>query len=196
MTTPLDPVPPAGVELSGRALAPTGRTARYLWERPVGRRGGGTPEVLAALRRGIGREPGEVPPMWSFYRELNHHGHLTHRLRAEHVALALFGLHQHTRRDPVHRPGIPIGTAVARLRAPTRAGRHAVDRRFAAFATASSLTEAGIHLRSLIVRLRALPEGHLDYTLLFGDLVDWQDPALTGRVRRRWGRGCFAPESG
>jgi CRISPR associated protein len=61
----------------------------YVWEQPLRRsrskRDGIDGAVLTALRRGIGLEAGTVPEMWPFYRELNDRGHLTHRLRAEHV---------------------------------------------------------------------------------------------------------------
>lgn len=171
---------------------------RYVWQLPLrpARVKGVDGAVLAALRRGIGREPGTVPEMWPYYRELNDSGKSELRLNAEHLTMALFAVHQQSRTQPVHRPnGPPVGAAVGALRASGRFSEEAVDRRFSAFATATSLTEAGVHLRGLITQLREIEDGQLDYTSLFNDLVTWQEPELRGRVRRRWGRHYFAPSS-
>lgn len=145
---------------------------------------------LAALRRGVGREPGAVPPMWPFYTTLNDAGQLTTSLRAEHLALTLFGVHQQSRSDPVHRQGVGLGSAVLAMRRSGRYSPEAVDRRFGAAATATSLTELAVHLRGLVTQLRASGQG-LDYTRLFRDLRDWQSPDSAAAVRRRWGGQFF-----
>jgi CRISPR system Cascade subunit CasB len=159
-------------------------------DRPAG-------EDLAALRRGLGREAGEVPQMWPFYRELNEKGSLTQELSAEHVALTLFAVHQQGKERPVHRAGIGLGTALLALRHSGKYSPEAIDRRFAAAATATSLAELTGHLRGLITQLRtdsASGQQHsLDYTQLMRDLRDWQRPNHLGRVRRRWGSQYFAP---
>jgi CRISPR system Cascade subunit CasB len=167
----------------------------YLWEQrlhPVrsGETGGIDGAVLAALRRGIGREAGTVPEMWPYYRELNDRGDATPRLRAEHLTLSLFAVHQQSKPRSVHRRQVGVGTAMAALRNSGRFSERAVERRFAAFATATSLAEAGTHLRGLITQLREIDQG-LDYTQLMGDLVQWQYPASVGAVRRRWGMQFF-----
>jgi CRISPR system Cascade subunit CasB len=52
----------------------------YYWERHNDGKGNWSRKdwppgaELAALRRGIGREPGAVPDMWPFYTELNDEG--------------------------------------------------------------------------------------------------------------------------
>ena len=168
---------------------------RYVWEQRIhpvraGANGGINGAVLAALRRGIGREPGTVPEMWPYYRELNERGEITPRLRAEHLTLALFGVHQQSKPRSVHQRQVGVGTALAALRDSGRFSEQAVERRFAAFATATSMVEAGTHLRGLITQLRGIDQG-LDYTQLMEDLITWQYPASTGAVRRRWGMQFF-----
>jgi CRISPR system Cascade subunit CasB len=168
---------------------------RYVWEQrlhPVrsGQIDGIDGAVLAALRRGIGKEAGTVPEMWPYYQELNDRGVLTARLRAEHLALTVFGVHQQSKLQPMHQRGVGVGTAMAKLRRSDRFSEQAVERRFAAFATATSLAEAGTHLRGLINQLREIDQV-LDYTELMGDLVRWQHPATVGDVRRRWGMQFF-----
>lgn len=179
---------------------PPGHRAFY-WERHTDGSGSWRnkhpkPEVppggdLAALRRGIGRQPGEVPQMWPFYTTLNPDGQLTPRLLAEHAALTLFAVHQQSRADPVHRADIGVGAAMLTLRHSEKFSTDAVDRRFSAAATATSLAEVTTHLRGLITQLRGTDQG-LDYTRLCWDLRDWQDPARLPAVRRRWGGQYFA----
>jgi len=178
-----------------------GRT--YYWERHTegdGQwRGEERParEDLAALRRGLGREAGEVPQMWPFYQTLNEQGRLTWELSAEHLALTLFAVHQRGKDRPVHRADIGLGTAMLALRRSGKYSPEAIDRRFSAAATATSLTELTGHLRGLITQLRAAGrdggEHALDYTRLTADLRDWQRPERAAAVRRRWGSQYFAP---
>lgn len=184
--------------IDGEPGAPEADPRRpYVWQQRLrpsrsGEQTGIDGALLAALRRGIGREAGSVPEMWPYYRELTPDGRLTRRLQAEHLTMALFAVHQQSKSQPVHHQGIGVGTAMAALRDAGRFSAEAVDRRFASFATATSLAEAGTHLRGLITQLRDLDQGRLDYTKLFHDLVEWQYPESTGKVRRRWGSQYFA----
>jgi CRISPR system Cascade subunit CasB len=171
------------------------RRPGYVWEQQLhparsGQIGGIDGAVLAALRRGIAKEAGTVAEMWPYYRELNPEGRLTPRLRAEHLTLTVFAVHQQSKQQPMHRRGVSVGTAMAKLRASEKFSEQAVERRFAAFATATTLGEAGTHLRGLVTQLREIDQV-LDYTQLMGDLVRWQHPASVGEVRRRWGLQFF-----
>lgn len=166
----------------GRSAGPSRRKA---W--PPG-------EELAALRRGLGREPGSVPEMWTFYRDLTSDGRLSRELRAEHAALTLFALHQQSQTVRMHRVGVGLGTAMRELRRSGKFSEPAVDRRFAAAATATSMAELTLHLRGLITQLRAIGQP-LDYDLLVADLVNWQHLERTGEVRRRWGGQYFVRTS-
>ncbi|HOU24339.1 MAG TPA: type I-E CRISPR-associated protein Cse2/CasB [Anaerolineae bacterium] len=149
-------------------------------------------EHLAALRRGVGREPGTVPSMWPFYSTLNEQGQMTSSLRAEHVALTLFAIHQRSQLGPVHRKDVGVGRAVRTLRDSERFSEEAVDRRFTAAANCESLGELSVHLRGLVTQMRSLSSAGLDYTRLFRDLRDWQLPQRRAAVRRRWGGEYFA----
>ena len=150
-------------------------------------------EDLAALRRGVGRAPGSVPAMWPLYCRLNADGKITDALIAEHEALCLFGVHQQSEAFLVHRPGYSLGTALCHLRGDGRHSAEAVERRFAAAATADDIAEVTTHLRGLVNLLKTLtPTQGFDYTQLFNDLRNWQSPDRRGRVRRRWGAAFFA----
>jgi CRISPR system Cascade subunit CasB len=150
-------------------------------------------EDLAALRRGIGRPAGSVPQMWRYYTTLNQRGLLTAELAAEHVALTLFAVHQQSQARPAHQTGVGFGVAARALQASGKFSEEAVDRRFAAAATATSLPEVAAHLRGLVTQLRGVHS--LDYTGLFHDLRGWQTPESRGRIRRRWGSQYFAASS-
>lgn len=151
---------------------------------------------LAILRRGVGAQPGAVPQMWPYYRNLTVDGRLTFELQAEHLTLCLFGLHQQSKDRPMHRDGLPLGQAVRALRDSAKTSEEAVDRRFAAAATATSFTELAGHLRGLVAQLRSVSEGGasgqpLDYTQLYQDLTRWQQSARRAAVTRRWGGAYF-----
>jgi CRISPR system Cascade subunit CasB len=133
--------------------------------------------------------------MWPFYTTLTADGRLTDRLQAEHVALTLFAVHQQSRQQPAQCDGIGLGSAIRALRESERFSPEAVDRRFAAAATATSLAELSVHLRGLITQLSEIKSG-LDYSLLLRDLRDWQWPDRVAAVRRRWGSQYFVRPSG
>ncbi|GAA1291885.1 type I-E CRISPR-associated protein Cse2/CasB [Saccharothrix xinjiangensis] len=142
-------------------------------------------DELAALRRGLGKPAGTVPQMWRFYEAIVN-GENSPRLAAEHAALSLYGLHQQSRRTPMHCPGVGLGTALLRLSRQEGVSDVAVTRRFNAAATSTSVNELVAHLRGLITQLRSHGIA-LDYTRLWRDLLDWSFPDGPARVRRRWG---------
>lgn len=172
---------------------------KHYWERHtdgegrwVNREEGPPGAELAALRRGTGREPGAEPAMWPYYTTLNDSGSVTNRLRAEHLVLVLFAVHQQSQSRPMHRTGVGLGVAMRAVRRQDKFSEQAVDRRFGAAVTATSIAEFGLHLRSLVGLLRSVDVPQpLDYTALFRDLVGWQDPRQQGRIRRRWGGQYF-----
>lgn len=174
--------------------------SRFYWERCTDGKGGwreGKPPDgadLAALRRGLGRQPGDVPAMWRFYRTLSRDGQIGPELYAEHAALALFATHQQSRAEPMHRTGIGLGDAMLAARRSGKYSPEAIDRRFAAAATSDSPGELVGHLRGLVTQLRAERQP-LDYTRLMRDLIRWQGSGARD-VRRRWGSQYFASPAG
>ena len=88
----------------------------FLWERfstdghlngAYDRAGG----ALAALRRGAHAEPGATASMWPYYSQLNPEGRLTPSLRAEHVCLTAYGVHQQGVSYSAHQPTVGLGAA-------------------------------------------------------------------------------------
>jgi CRISPR system Cascade subunit CasB len=150
-------------------------------------------EDLAALRSGLGQEAGTVPKLWPHYTcEIDdwraRRGEVSDEQRAEHAALALFGLHQQSQDKPMHRPGVPLGKALRALRQSEKFSEQAVDARVAAAATATAVPALLMRLRGLIDQLRTIAQP-LDYDRLLQDIDGWQRPDSRQRVRRSWALG-------
>lgn len=117
--------------------------------------------------------------------------------RALHATLVLYAVHQQSRDEGVHRPGISLGYAAGQL-----ARARAVDEDLDS-ATVSRLHQAALatdfeghvhHLRGLIQLMRAEKRSiGLDYGLLAVDLWQLVDPYQDAReVLARWGRDLHA----
>ncbi|WP_149562860.1 type I-E CRISPR-associated protein Cse2/CasB [Streptomyces cacaoi] len=148
-----------------------------------------TARDLAALRKGVGRRVGDVPEMWPFYESIvspTRPVHAQPRIEAEHAALALFALHQQSRRECMHRDEVGLGTAARQLRDSGRFSPEAVDRRMNQIATAADARELVAHLRGLVGLLRTtdLP---LDYTRLRKNIEQWHYAEARHRIRAQWG---------
>lgn len=155
---------------------------------------------LAALRRGVGRKPGDMPDLWGLLfadmpeEMMSRTAEPTAAEWAAYTALTLYATHQqgteinrqnmHTGQDAGR-----LGKAVARL-VKNADDRERIARRFNAFATASDMTEAAHHLRGLIQLLRA-EEIPLNYIRLAGDLYRFQNPEYAPDVRLSWGQDFY-----
>lgn len=168
-----------------------------------GREPSGPPgEELAALRSGLGRAAGTVPRMWPFYvadiPEGTLHAYRDEwrppaRLEAEHHALTLYGMHQQSKQRPVHQSDVGFGHAARTLRQSDKFSEEAVDRRFGAAATATTVSELVSHMRRLVSQMRALDQLRtLDYSQLLEDLHGWTIPERQQQIRRRWGGQYYA----
>lgn len=163
----------------------------WLWEE-LDTRSARAGAVLATVRSGVGRSPGDVSGLWRHYRVVvpdsaAAKGAIHHHLDAEHAALTLFAVHQQSQNTPMHQDGSVLGAALRTLRATAfKDNPDALDRRVSAAAAAESVKDLAVHLRGLVRLLRdqRIP---LDYTALVQDLADWHYPNTRGNVRRRWG---------
>ncbi|MDT0614651.1 type I-E CRISPR-associated protein Cse2/CasB [Streptomyces lancefieldiae] len=148
-------------------------------------------EDLAVLRRGLGRPAGTVLEMFPFYTcpvddFAARRGEVSAEQEAEHIALALYGLHQQSRETPMHRDGVSLGRAMLVLRRHDRTSDEAVDSRFQQTFSATSTAALQLRLRGLVTQLKDIKQP-LDYDRLTADLHDWNRPESRSRVRRRWG---------
>ncbi|MFE6662600.1 type I-E CRISPR-associated protein Cse2/CasB [Streptomyces sp. NPDC057697] len=148
-------------------------------------------EDLAVLRRGLGRPAGTVLEMFPFYTcpvddFAARRGQVSAEQEAEHIALALYGLHQQSQDRPMHRDGAGLGRAMLELRGHGSTSDEAVDSRFQQAFSATSTAMLQLRLRGLITQLKDIKQP-LDYNRLISDIHGWNRPESRSRVRRRWG---------
>ncbi|PAX85313.1 type I-E CRISPR-associated protein Cse2/CasB [Streptomyces albidoflavus] len=142
-------------------------------------------EDLSALRAGLGKKAFTEPRLWQYYTTPTD-GRVTLELEAEHAALALYGLHQQSQEQPMHRQGVRTGRALRALH--QRYSEEATDRRVAQAVGATSAAAFAYRLRALVTQLRSIGQP-LDYDQLMQDLLRWHFPDGRSRVRRGWGLG-------
>lgn len=162
-----------------------------------------TVATLARLRRcdpaDVGAEPlvwaitlGDLPEALTQY-SVGRPEAPTPAERAIHATLVLYALHQQSRDEGVHRPGVSLGYAVGQL-ARARAVEEELDSgtvgRLHQAALATDFDGVVHHLRGLIQLMRAEKQTTgLDYGLLAVDLWQFADPYQDHHeVLARWGR--------
>ena len=160
--------------------------------------------ILANLRRGAGRVPGELPELWGeFLGDLPEELYGSERgpSRAEwavYTALTLFALHQQghdptQERERMNQENVGLGAAAAKIALADGGGDEALERvrrRFNIAATADSMDKLSWHLRRL-VQLMSGKSIALDYARLAGDLYCYQIPSMRDKVRLEWGRDFY-----
>ena len=154
--------------------------------------------VLAELRRGIGKKPGELPQLWGYFLESmpeNFYGD-KEPSRAEwaiYTVLTLYALHQQGKSletDVMYQEGQTFGKAVANL-VHNENDKERVICRFNTIATATSIEETVHYLRGMIQLLRNENIG-LDYSVLAGNIFLYQFPEFSSQVRLKWGQDFYS----
>ncbi|MFD7641714.1 type I-E CRISPR-associated protein Cse2/CasB [Kitasatospora sp. NPDC059795] len=153
-------------------------------------------EDLAAMRKGLGRPVMDVFAMNRFYScevddALAQRDEVSDEQKAEHAALALYGLHQQSQATPMHRRGVKLGQALRALRRSGRFSEEALDTRVAQLADATSVSALLVHLRGLITQLRTVGQP-LDYNHLMADIQAWHHTDRRPQVRLKWAVGYQA----
>lgn len=151
--------------------------------------------ALARLRRGVGKEPGELLDILEFtfstdFVDSDDPESASPAERAAHLAMTLFAAHQQSRGERMHRRGVGLGTALRSLHSgDPKSLPDPLIRRFRMLGTADSLPELSHHLRGVVQLLRAgaIP---LDYGLLADQLVAWQR-FDRNTVQLNWGRQFY-----
>ncbi|TQM66875.1 CRISPR system Cascade subunit CasA [Actinomadura hallensis] len=147
-------------------------------------------EDLALMRRGLDTRAYELWEMCRFYTfkvddDEARRGRVSREQEAEHAALALYGLHQQSKRTSMHRPGIGLGVALRRLRNHGKFSADAIDARVTAAATTIDPDALLLRLRGLVDLLRTIDQP-LDYERLMWLIYDWHYEDRRRRARRRW----------
>lgn len=154
-------------------------------------------KILAELRRGIGKVPGEVPQLWGYFldsmpEEFYGDNEPSRAEWAVYTSLTLFALHQQGK-DPIVNPmqkaGQSLGSALANL-VHDESDRERIARRFNIIATSNNIEELSHYMRAVIQLLRGENIG-LDYSKLAGDIYCFQFPELISNVRLKWGQDFY-----
>lgn len=154
--------------------------------------------LLAELRRGIGRVPGDAPKLWGFLFEempeamMSRGKDPTREEWAIYTALTLYAFHQQGKdalEENMHVPEQSIGCAVGSL-ARDEDESDRIQVRWGVFATSSDMAEAAVQLRALVSLLRAESIG-FDYAGLAKDLYEYQFQERAKSVRLRWGQDFY-----
>lgn len=171
---------------------------------------GSTKAEMALLRKGVGKELGEMPELWgSILLGMNDDLRDSINRFDEQViyaVLTLYALHQQGNIHPMHvHEGITqekdkdggqnnseqyrLGTAIANL-VKKEEDEKRIRRRLNVMATSSDMTELIYHMRT-IIRLLSSEGIALDYTKLTADLYNYQFDEKRNSVRLRWGEDYF-----
>lgn len=151
--------------------------------------------LLARLRHAAGKPAGSVPDIWPItlaaeFAQGTSDDAVTAAETAAHLAMTLYAVHQQSVAERMHQRGHGLGGSVRRLHSPD-ADTDPVRRRFNALGTSDTLAELSHHARGLVQQLRAA-KVPLDYGLLADELMAWQRPGGSARVRLQWGREFYA----
>ena len=163
---------------------------------------GGGKAMLANLRRGAGKTPGELPELWGIFLNgipdemLSRNGEPTKAEWAIYIALTMFALQQQGNGESVHQNGISFGRAAAMLmNDQTDDERERVLRRFGPAVTANDMYEFSHYIRCLI-ELICNKGIKLDYIMLAKDIYDFQFSEGKKKVQLRWGQDFYYNEKG
>lgn len=153
--------------------------------------------MLAKLRRGIGKDPSEMPDIWEVTlegipRELTGHegtGNFVANQAemAIHTALTLYALHQQGNSSPVSVSGKSFASAIRNLISADKANENAIKRRFDSIITSDDLMELSNHARGLIQLMKASKSITFDYPSFAKDLYKYQYDRGRDEVRLNWG---------
>ena len=122
--------------------------------------------IMANLRRGVGKQPGELPELWGIIFEgisdnMLQKNQVSYEEWSIYTALTLYALHQQGCENNMNQKKISIGHAVARL-IKNDDDESRILKRLHLVVTAVSLEDMAYHLRGIIQLLKQA-EIPLDY---------------------------------
>lgn len=154
--------------------------------------------LLAEMRHGIGKEPGDLPELWGVLFEgfpeewMSKNGSPTRRERAVYLGLTLYALHQqgnNISEKNMNDGDTRFGSAVAKLAHDSDEAER-IRKRFIILSSSSDLPGLSHYLRGMIQLLRNEGIG-FDYPLFTEDLFWFQFPDTADRVRLQWGQDYY-----
>ena len=150
--------------------------------------------LLAELRRGAGKKPGELPELWGVIfdrvpERLEGDKDASYAEWAVYTALTLYALHRQGSDGDINASGVSVGKAAAGL-VESDDDISRVTNRLEPVVTAVSPDDAAYHMRGLVQLLKS-KDIKLDYAALAKDLYLFNIGDHSDSVKLRWGRDFY-----
>ena len=150
--------------------------------------------MLAELRRGLGKSPGEMPELWGLIfdvmpEELLGMNRMSYAEWTVYTVLTLYALHCQGADYEVNTQGQKLGVAAAKL-VESEDDIQRVTNRFHLVVTSTTLEELSYHMRGMIQLLKAKNIA-LDYASLSKDLYLFNISDAADTVKLNWGRDFY-----
>ena len=150
--------------------------------------------MLANIRRGVGKSPGDLPELWGLIfdrmpEELFGERKTSDAEWAIYAALTLYAMHQQGSEENVHAADISVGKAAAVL-VKSEDDTDRILKRLNLIATAASQADLAYHLRGVIQLLKS-ESAKLDYARLAKELYLFRYPDTANEIKLAWGRDFY-----
>lgn len=150
--------------------------------------------MLANMRRGVGKAPGELPELWGLIFDRMPEELLGDQAHSEaewavYSALTLYALHQQGSDESVQAADVSIGSAAVCL-VKSADDTDRILKRLNLVATAVSQADLAYHLRGLIQLLKG-EAAKLDYARLAKELYLFRYPEAANEIKLSWGRDFY-----
>lgn len=150
--------------------------------------------LMADLRHGIGKKPGELPELWGmiFDRipyELTGRKEASYAEWAVYTALTLYALHQQGSDVNMNQKDISVGRAASHL-VKNEEDTERILNRLNLVVTAVSPEDLAYHLRGLVQLLKS-EDIPLDYARLAKEFYLFHDNESASAIKLSWGRDFY-----
>ena len=150
--------------------------------------------IMANLRRGVGKSPGEIPELWGMIfdkmpEELLGKSKASPAEWAVYTALTLYALHQQGNENFMNVEDVSVGKAASIL-AKNEDDEDRIRRRLGLVVTATSPFDLAYHLRGVIQLLSRDAIG-LDYARLARELYLMNNEERAKDIKLSWGREFY-----
>lgn len=150
--------------------------------------------IMATLRRGVGKSPGEVPELWGLIfnnmpEELLGTKGASPAEWAVYTALTLYALHQQGNEKFMNVEDVSVGKAASML-VHNEDDDDRIRRRLGLVVTATSPSDLAYHLRG-VIQLLSREEIGLDYARLAKELYLMDNEEKAKDIKLAWGRDFY-----
>ena len=151
--------------------------------------------IMANLRRGVGKSPGEIPELWGMIfdkmpEELLGKSKASPAEWAVYTALTLYALHQQGNEKFMNVEDVSVGKAASMLVKNDDEDKERIRRRLGLVVTATSPSDLAYHLRGVIQLLSRDAIG-LDYARLAKELYLMNNEERAKDIKLSWGREFY-----